>query len=65
MVSARSPVLVAPSPVSAAQSVSDGLLEALFHNQGCSGLMESSRVQVGAGNDTSRGALAMSSCRKP
>lgn len=51
-VSAGSDVLAAPSPVFAAQSVSGGFLEALFHDQGCSGLMETPRVQVGAGSDT-------------
>ena len=62
----QSTVLVAPSPVSAAQSVSaGGLPEALFHDQGCPGLMETSRVQVGVGSDTSRSVLAMLSGRKP
>lgn len=65
MVGAESTVLVAPSPVSAAQSVSAGGFPALFHDQCCPGLMETSRVQVRVGSDTSRSALAMLSGRKP
>lgn len=66
MVSAESTVLVALCPVSIAQSVSaGGFPEALFHDQSCPGLMETSKVQVEAGNDSSRSALAMLSGRKP
>lgn len=51
MVSAESAVLVAPPPVSAAQSgLAGGLPGALFHDQGCPGLMETSRIQVGVGS---------------
>lgn len=64
MVSDESTVLVAPSPVSAAQSVSGGgFPEALFHDQVYPGLTETSRVQVGS--DTSRSSLAMLSHRNP
>jgi len=65
MVSAESTVLAAHSLVSAALSVSAcGFPEALFHDQGCPELLETSRVQAGAGSDTSRSALEMLSGRK-
>lgn len=63
LISAESMVLVAPTPVSAAHT--GGFPEALFHDQGCPGLIETSRVQVGFGSDTPRCALAMLSGRKP